>query len=222
MKRVKTVVAALCTLALTACGGMDTATRLGASNSDTFAVQGMAAPSVKIVSYDVKVPSTLKISEANSYYPAGDIVWREDPYGDRAAQISAIFNDSLGRVASTTNGVLPAKVEIELVRFHALTEKTRLSIGGVHNMRFFMTVRDQNTGAVLIPRHFVEANLKAYGGDRAFEAVRKGLTQKVRITQHLANVIATELSAPGSTDKRLVDLVAGLESSSKLCTGARL
>ena len=87
-------------------------------------------------------------------------------------------------------------VDVEVVRFHCLTEKTRFTVGGVHSLHFMLTVRDAVSGAVLQGPRLVIADVKAAGGARAIAEDRAGLTQRVVVVQRLAEVIRRELSAP--------------------------
>ncbi|MFX0544629.1 DUF6778 family protein [Roseovarius sp. S1116L3] len=153
---------------------------------------------VDIQSVRVNVPRTLKVSEANRYYPGGDIVWRGDPMGDRYAQVGAIFEEAMTRGTKDMKNGIPAVLDIEVQRFHALTEKTRYTIGGVHALTFTVTLRDPATGQALTPTRQIRADLKGYGGNEAIRAEQRGETQKVRITAHLAKVIRQELIEPGS------------------------
>ncbi len=89
---------------------------------------------------------------------------------------------------------MPVVVEIEVQRFHALTEKTRYSVGGIHSIEFTMTIRDPQTGAVIRGPREIKADLVGYGGSKALQAEARGLTQKYRITQHLAKVVRDEMS----------------------------
>lgn len=216
MKHARIILALTAAFGLTACGGMDVATRNAPLESAPLAAVDQTKPvaaSVNVVDYQISVPRSLKSSEANMYYPVGDIVWREDPLGDRHAQVAAIFNESLKVAqAETGAGALPVKVQINVKRFHALTQKTRYTVGGVHSIAFDMTVTDPATGAIIVPTHEVQANLKGYGGTKALMAESKGLTQKVRITKHLANMIEQELRFPGSTNDLVAKQVAGLEA----------
>lgn len=162
-----------------------------------------------VVQINVDVPRTLKVSERNSYFPNADIVWREDPLGDRYAQVAAIVEDAAERGAKSYDSGRRVVVDIQLRRFHALTQKTRYTIGGTHDIRFYMQVRDAATGAVLEPPRLIETQLKAYGGARAIEAMSRGETQKVRIAAHLARVIERELSVrslPGAEPLTLSSL----------------
>jgi len=87
-------------------------------------------------------------------------------------------------------------IDIVVERFHSLTEKARYTVGGVHSIRFRMIVRDATTGKALSEPRVVRADLDAFGGQQALNAQARGLTQKVRITNHLAEVIRQELSRP--------------------------
>lgn len=172
----------------------DTATR----NAPLDLSQQVMPTTMNVQSLTVNVPRTLKVSEANRYYPGGDIVWREDPLGDRYAQVQAIFSDAMTRGTTGMDTGVPVALDIEVLRFHALTQKARYTTGGVHALTFVMTLRDPVTGRPLSEPRQITANLKGYGGQKAIEAEQRGETQKVRITQHLAEVIHQEMSQPGS------------------------
>jgi len=138
---------------------------------------------------NVIVPDSLKVSEANSYIPRGDIIWRGDPYGDRRAQVKAILENSISQAFLDMQGPEAVIVDVTLIRFHALSQRARATVGGVHNVKFDVTVRDAQTGAQLIDDFEVNASLRAYGGMRAIRAEMKGQTQKVRISQHITKVM---------------------------------
>ncbi|WP_435229526.1 DUF6778 family protein [Pseudopelagicola sp. nBUS_20] len=195
MKHVRIIVVMMLGLGVTACGNSDTATRNAAFESTPNEI--LAQPfSISLAEMDVRVPSTLRVSEANRFLPGGDIVWRGDAYGNRYDQVKAIFEESVALGAEPLNGLIPTKVEIEVKRFHALTEKTRYSIGGIHSIEFVMTIIDPVTGIVLRGPKEIKADLLGYGGSKALQAEARGLTQKFRITQHLARVIRDEMSLP--------------------------
>lgn len=162
------------------------------------APQPAATMAFDIKSVRVSVPETLQVSEANSYYPAGDIVWRGDPAGDRHAQVRAIFDEAMARGTAQMRSGIPAILDIEVTRFHAQSEKARYTVGGVHDMHFLLTLRNPATGQSLTPTRRIKANLKGHGGSAAIAAEQRGETQKVRITEHLATVIQKELVQPGS------------------------
>ncbi len=187
----KTLVALVLVGGLSACGGADPVTR-GPSAADAplvpLEISGQAA-SWNVVDVRVNVPSTLKVSEANRYYPIADIVWREDPFGDRYAQVASIMDAGLTAGLTHLKGDRPVYFDITVSRFHSLTEKARYSVGGVHNMIFTLTVVDAASGQALHGPVKIELDLKAYGGSQAFAAERRGHTQKVRINSHLTNTM---------------------------------
>lgn len=162
-----------------------------------MAFAATAAPSLRISEINVAVPESLKVSEANRYYPSGDIVWRGDPIGNRHAQVKAIFETALQQSAQNVAGDVPVLLDVEVLRFHALTEKARYTVGGVHSITFRLTVRDPRTGMPMAQPQIVEADLDGFGGQQAIEADRRGETQKARITAHLAEVFRQEMIKPG-------------------------
>ncbi|MEL7299624.1 MAG: DUF6778 family protein [Pseudomonadota bacterium] len=178
---------------LAACATVETATR-----SAPLEVPGFQEiqPSFDVTEITVDVPRDLRVSEANSYYPIADIVWRGDPIGDRHAQITELMGAAFAEGTGALEGVQPVMVDVEVVRFHSLTEKARYTVGGVHSIRFDMTVRDAQTGAVLVPKRRVNADLDALGGRAAIESDRNGNGQKMRLSAHLAQVIKAELARP--------------------------
>ncbi len=207
MRVVRAIVFTVLGLALTACGSSrsnsaDADAISQAANSDVV-ITGPDAD-LKISNVTIRVPETLVVSEENRYYPSGDIVWRGDPPGDRRAQVKAIFEDGIGRGTATLDGSTVYDLDIEVLRFHALTEKARYSIGGIHSITFQVTLTDPATGATVGEPRIVQADLPGYGGDEAIAADAQGFTQKFRITNHLANVIVVELTDPeGYSNARL-------------------
>ncbi|WP_338548255.1 DUF6778 family protein [Roseovarius phycicola] len=197
MTSFRIIAVAMMGLALAGCSSVDTATR----NAPAQVASSGAVPAHQL-SYDIRdvrvtVPKTLSVSEANLYLPKADIVWREDAPGDRHAQVKAIFEEAMARgVNGLPQGSVPVVLDIQVTRFHALTEKARYTVGGVHDMEFLLILRHPETGAMLNQPHPVTADLKAFGGRAALDAEARGETQKVRITDHLARVIQTELTSP--------------------------
>ena len=147
-----------------------------------------------VTSVNVTVPETLKVSEANRFYPGGDIVWREDPIGNRHEQVKAIMEAGLNNGVSGLNGTRAVELDVVVSRFHALTEKARYTTGGVHAIQFTLQIRDAETGVIVSGPKKVIADFGALGGRAAIQAEANGITQKVRITNQLAHVIQTELT----------------------------
>ena len=141
----------------------------------------------------VTVPEKLRVSEADVYYPVADIVWRGEPPGDRHVQVAGVLRDAaaLG-TADLTRGV-PVVAEIEVTRFHALTEKTRYSVGGVYSIDFKLTIRDAETGIVIDGPRQVNGDIPAWGGRRALEDDLAGRTQRKTIVAGLSRTIRAEM-----------------------------
>lgn len=182
-----------------------------------FAASGpgvaVLAPKYTVAELRVNVPRSLKVSEANTFLPAADIVWRGEPLADRYAQVAQIFND--GMLAGTQGMARgPAVVvEVEVTRFHCLTEKTRFTVGGNHAIQFILTVRDAATGAVLEGPRPVIADVKASGGVAAIAEDQAGRTQRVVVVERIAQVIRRELSAPAPAPEAQAALVGRAQSS---------
>ncbi|MBW6505758.1 MAG: hypothetical protein K0B00_03300 [Rhodobacteraceae bacterium] len=161
------------------------------------------APRYAIMGITVRVPETLKVSEANLYYPIADIVWRGDARGDRYAQVKSIFDTALAQGTAAMTSGTPVQLEVEVTRFHGLTEKARYSVGGTYAMKFLLTLRDARTGAIIDGPREVAADMPAAGGERALAEEARGLTPKLVVTARLAEVIAAELTrAPGQAEPK--------------------
>ena len=209
MKLIKAVALGGIAALLTACSGADVVSRNAAPA--VAAVPTAAAPQIErdyaVHSIRFAVPEDMTVSEANSYYPIADIVWRGDPLGNRAQQISDIFQTSILSAGQGLDGQVPVTVDVELARFHSLTERTRYSVGGTHSIKFDLTIRHAETGEVLEQRRRINADLAALGGYAALMADQRGETQKARITTHLTSVFFRELS--GQSANGLVTEVSG-------------
>lgn len=209
MTRVQ-LAALIAALALTtACAPTEPATR--AANKvtalDEIVIDG-AAPVVALPDYAVKqvqvsVPRTLKVSEANLYYPIADIVWRGDAMGDRYAQVSAIVTEAAERATADMTKGRPVLVDIEMKRFHALTQKARYTFGGSYGMKFVLTLRDAQTGAMIGAPREVSHGFPASGGQKAIAEEAIGLTEKVVVTAGLEQLIREELSKPVAEPARI-------------------
>jgi hypothetical protein len=214
MKNIRIAMLALAAVAVSACAGPQAATRNAVSASPNEATaltqpqsntqssvakksgDNLYIPDVNIALVTVSVPKTLKVSEKNTYYPNGDIIWRGDLFGDRHAQVEAILQNSAEQAAANLQGARPAHMHIQLTRFHGLTEKARYSTGGVHNINFYVTLLDPATGETIRPAEHVVTNLDALRGTEAIQADTLGNTQKFRITTFLAGVLAAEIGEP--------------------------
>lgn len=140
----------------------------------------------------VTVPRSLVVSEAKTLLPNADIVWREDPLGDRYAQVARIMDDAVTQGAQGLRGSRPVFIDVTVTRFHALTFEAELrgQSWGVHNIKFDAQVVDARTGEVLLPSTPIRAELPAFSGEQMRQARQKGITQKSMITAHVAKSVA--------------------------------
>lgn len=187
MKLFKLCAVVLMAAGLSACASVETATR-GEPVGASVVVPSLSARSVdwNVVDVRVNVPETLSTTEANMFYPNANIIWRGEPLGNRHQQVAALMDQGISFGLTHLNGSQDVIFQIDVRRFHSVTEKARAFTGGVHDMIFTLTVIDATTGAALHGPVFVETHLNAHGGRAALEAERNGFSQKVRIMNHLA------------------------------------
>lgn len=226
MPMIRKVSAVLALLVLSACAGVEPASRNTSPTQTGLApvAQGLTSVAARsqlkvlqskylVAEIRVNVPRSLKVSEANTFLPQADIVWRGEPRGDRHAQVARVFNDGL---LAGTQGMAtgPAViVEVEVTRFHCLTEKTRFTVGGNHAIHFTLTVRDAATGAVLEGPRAIIADVKASGGAAAIAEDQAGRTQRVVVVERIAEVIRRELSAPATDPTAQAAAVARFQNN---------
>ena len=189
---------------------------LAAGCSQTFrtsytpgAARGAAA-GWTFVNVIVNVPTTLTVSEEKTIAPKGDIIWREDPPGDRHQQVGAIMANAANQAVAGLSGPRQVQLKITLTRFHALSfeaEALNLPVG-VHNVDFVAEVTDLATGQVLAGPETIEAALPALSGVEMIQARVEGVTQKSMITAHLRRTIAGWLGI--GADNRVTFTRAGL------------
>lgn len=193
MKLIKTIAALAVAAGLSACATVpttETATRNAPEEAGLVSANLTAqSRNWRLADVRVLVPAELKVSEANRYYPVGDIVWRGDPFGDRRSQVAKILDDGLTAGLTHLKGDREVYFDIQLKRFHSLSEKARAVTGGNHNIVYTLIVVDAQTGLALHGPIEMKVDLQAYGGDKAYAAERQGLTQKVRIQNHLASLM---------------------------------
>lgn len=181
MKRIAYALLGLAALGVSACSTVP-----GVDVTQDLPAPGALPTHIVSADWDVQeiivdVPAELTVSEANRIKPRADIVWREDPVGDRHAQVQAIMAEAMEFALRPMDGSTPVIVEIEMTRFHALTERARYTTGGEHEIEFLFTVRHAETGQPLTgPRH-IDLTFRAYGGQRAIAAELNGIFQRDRI-----------------------------------------
>ncbi|MCV2891503.1 DUF6778 family protein [Lentibacter sp. XHP0401] len=219
MKLIKATLVAAMALTVSGCASMDVATR----NAPFEAVKEQQPLSEIVAVSDVKVSVSrdLRVSEAEVFYPVADIVWRGDERGDRYEQVGAIFNESAKVATQDLKGDVPARIEIDVLRFHSVTDKTRYTVGGTHSISFLLSVKDPESGLDLVAPRKIKSDLHAFGGQEAIAADARGETQKVRVSAHLASVIRQELSTVAAPDavvsrNRQVDTLTSAPMKSSL------
>jgi hypothetical protein len=150
----------------------------------------------RVAAVQISVPRTLAVSEDHSYVPKADIVWREDPRGDRYNQVQAIMTDAVRDGARGLRGGRPVILQATMTRFHAMTfEAESLNFGGVHDVEFDARIVDARTGQVLVPAVHIEASFPAKTGAEMAMARASGDSQKKQIHRHVAQTIAGWLGA---------------------------
>jgi hypothetical protein len=176
----------LSALVLSACVGG------GAFMTDYDPIAADVSGAWRLAEVRVDVPRSLTVSEAKTLLPNADIVWREDPLGDRYAQVGAIMTAAVTQGARGLRGSRPVVIDVTVTRFHALTFEAELrgQNWGVHNINFTARVIDARTGEVLVPATDIRAELPALSGDQMRAARAEGRTQKSMISAHVARTVA--------------------------------
>lgn len=185
-------------LSVTACATPQKVSRNAVYEAPATAVQAEAIQAEKetyqVTQLNLTIPEELTVSEANVYKPRADIVWREDPLGDRKQQIQKIMSEALTSGVSKVTTGRQVTMDVRLNQFHALSQKTRYTVGGRHEINFDYILRDATTGLAIADAKNIDTSFKAFGGSRAIEAMSRGETQKVRITRHIENLIYSEMT----------------------------
>jgi hypothetical protein len=196
-KIVKYIAGLALALSVTACASTENVSRNKVLEAVPQAIE-QEKTAYKVQQLSVTVPGELTVSEANRFLPMSDIVWREDPLGDRKQQVQSILANAIAQGVSKVEEGRPVTMEVRMNKFHALTEKARYTTGGRHNINFDYVLRDATTGVPIADAKNVDVKFKAYGGARAVSAMAHGDTQKVRITKHIQNLMYLEMS--GNTE----------------------
>jgi len=152
-------------------------------------------PSYRVVDVKVEVPATLTTSEENGIKPRVDILWQEDPLGDRHAQVDEIMTAALEAGVAGLGGERAVVLEATMTRFHALTKRTRYSYGGDHEIWMYIAIRDAKTGELLEPARLVGFD-EAISPDEALANEARGMNQRTEITDLVKDMIRYELTRP--------------------------
>ncbi|QBX99716.1 hypothetical protein E2K80_02420 [Rhodophyticola sp. CCM32] len=159
----------------------------------------LPAQSWHVTALHVDVPETLTVSEANTIKPRADIVWREDPLGNRHQQVANVMTPPLEEAFARLDGPVPVEIQLTVTRFHALTDRTRYAFRGKHEIEFDLLIRDAESGALLHGPEHVDLTFDALGGAEAIAAERQGIYQRDRIQTRLSDWLAEafEGTTPG-------------------------
>lgn len=152
-------------------------------------------PSYRVTGVEVTVPQTLTTSEDNGIKPSVDLLWQEDPAGDRHAQVDDLLTKALEQGVAGLNGSRAVKLEVVVTRFHALTKRTRYTYGGEHEVWMVMAVRDAATGELLEPGRLIGFDIRV-SADEALANEAKGIYQRDEITAAVGQMIRNELTRP--------------------------
>lgn len=183
-------------LAVSGCVGTSDVSR-GIGFDGPAPIENIAVQNWTVTAFEVNVPQTLTSSEANTIKPRSDIVWREDPAGDRHAQVDALMTAALAPAFAAVVGDTPVIVSLEVTRFHAQTHRVRYSnLSSEHEIEFVMTVRHAETGEILSGPRPVDLTFGALGGADAVAADARGETQRVRISSRLVQWVNAEFIGP--------------------------
>ncbi|WP_071674627.1 DUF6778 family protein [Nioella nitratireducens] len=200
MNRIALILVGLAAMAVSACSSLPPVdVTQNVTMPSRLAIMAQEAD-WRVEEINVVVPESLTVSEANSIKPRADIVWREDPLGDRRAQVQAIFDEALGvALAPMSEGTTPISVNLEITRFHALTERTRYTIGGEHEIEFIFTVRNAETGETLTGPMPIDITFRGLGGQHAIEAEAQGIFQRDRIQAQIIGWARQEFGLASQT-----------------------
>jgi hypothetical protein len=139
----------------------------------------------------VEVPDSLVVSvNPNEQFPRTDIVWYEDPAGDRRAQVKAIVEKGVTQGVAGLQG--PGQVDVDVVvrRFHAVTPKAlNNSLPAWHDVTLDISLRDSETGAVVVQISGLKADSTALTQDKSRAALAKGQTQKSQNVARIAQAV---------------------------------
>lgn len=150
---------------------------------------------------DIVIPDEMVVwTDPDVRYPPKTVLnWWGDPPGDRREQVRVLLADAVQAGAlDALAGAKPVNLRLVLREFHAMTPKARASElpFGVHEVKFDLAVTDVVTGTALVEEHGINADLQAFSGTSAVQAVQTGQTQKVRIQARVAYVIRSWLNSP--------------------------
>lgn len=179
----KISVAAVCILALTACSGSKTSVHNlpmpDGAVASPFPKSGISEQVYHVANLRIDVPEDLVVSEANQLIPHADIVWRGEPFGDRHAQVRALFEESFAAMDHQIGEAVD--VSIKVTRFHGLTEKARFLTGGNYAIYFEIALTDPASGKLVRAPQLVKIDEWVKGGNQPVLDEEEGVTERTRV-----------------------------------------
>lgn len=147
------------------------------------------------------------VSDDNVLIPIADIVWHGEPAGDRKAQVAEIVAEGTRAAAAPLARGRPVEIHIAVDRFHGVTPvAVNRSPAAVHDIVFRIAVVDRRTREVLVPPERVTASLVAHTQTNAILSRLKGETERQRIVDHVAEVVAGWLGTGPDARRSFVSL----------------
>lgn len=154
-------------------------------------LDGEVSRAWRVASVSVVVPDSLTTTEANVLAPEADIVWHGESNGDRKAQVARIVEEGLRRGSSGLRGSQRVALEAQLIEFHGVTPVAiNQAPSAVHNISYWLIVRDRATGEVIAGPDRIQADLPALTRSAAVVAATNGITERQRIVDHVARTTA--------------------------------
>ena len=160
-----------------------------------FATSTTVKPGMyRIAQVNVNVPKSLTVTEDSvSLKPRADILWQEEPQGDRHKQVDDIMTEALAKGVATANGPRAVVLDVTMTQFHATNAAARRFVGGDQEIGFNYVLRDARTGENLMQPVAIRTAFKSLSGQRARAAEAAGINQEYRIRAYVAKFIAAEL-----------------------------
>ena len=150
-----------------------------------------------VTQVEIIIPERLTVSEENTYAPNADIVWHGDIRGDRKAQVAAILEAAGIKGTENVKSGRNVHLVLQLEEFHGMTPigLRKLKFSGIYNIAMVASVHHGPTNEVIVQPTPIYADLEAFTGARFAQAEAEGNTQKKRVTDHIAAVIAGWMNA---------------------------
>ena len=177
-------------LALAACSGSG---GLGPDPEIYREPIGLTAESLarlNVRSVSVSVPTSLIVStNPNEQFPQTDIVWYEDPVGDRRVQVQTIVETGMKQAVAGLRGSAQVDVLVTVRKFHAVTPKALASsLPAWHDIKLDIQIRSADSTAVAASVG-LNADSIALTQGTARAALAAGETQKSRIIARISQAV---------------------------------